>query len=362
MTRHERRDAPERRAWTVGSPRLSAGRPIAASDRGLGKRRRAKRRAVATEVEISVLADLRDGRFERNGLDLLFAVTQTQLRRLPVLHADRRLDDEVVWDFVQDFADQRWERTAAALLAEATDEELLTRLLHRIVRNWLIDQVRKTDQGSVHRRLKDHLDGDPAFEAVPAGEPGAGRWRLAGSVEAPWGGRIDDLVAAAHKVPATAVRWSDPTRRPPITTAADLTAILREVMTAAGHQSLDLQQLTFVIMHRFPATLDPESRSVDPADDVLAAQDATPDVELLAQVEASGVASAARRVFGQLTAEERRLLPLILDQAAVQKLLGCGRSTAYNRINKLKELMREIVGPYEDPEQVAREVLALCMP
>jgi hypothetical protein len=348
------------RTWTVVSlrPGLGDRRAVEVPRRGAST---AMRRAVATEVKISVLADLRDGRFERGGLDLLFSVMQTQLRRLPVLHVNRQLHDDLVWDFVQDFLDQRWQRTVTALLAEATDDDSMTRLLHRIVRNWLIDQVRKTDQGSVLRRLKDHLESEPAFEAVPAGEPGASRWRLAGSVESPWGGRIDDLVAAAHKVPATAIRWSDPTRRPPIATAADLTAILREVMIAADRESLDLQQLTFVIMHRFPATLDPESRSVDPADDVLAALDATPDVELLAQVEASDMAAAARRVFGQLTAEERHLLPLILDQAAVQARFGCGRSTAYNRINKLKELMRELVGSYEDPEQVAGEVLALCM-
>lgn len=318
-------------------------------------------RAIATEVEVSVLADLRDGRSERDGLDLLFRVMQTQLRRLPVLYVDRQLDDDLVWDFVQDFVDRRWQRTVAALLAEAVDDESLTRLLHKIGRHWLIDQVRNTDQGSVHRRLKEHLEGNPAFAPVPDGEPGAGRWRLAGTLGSPWGGRIDDLVAAAQKIPAAAVRWSDPTRRPPIAAAADLTTILRAIMTAADLQSLDLQQLTFVIMRRFPATLDPESRSVDPADDELAGREPTPEVKLLAKVEASGVASAARRVFDQLTVEERRLMPLIIDQRAVQKHLGCGRSTAYNRIVKLKALMRELVGPYEDPEQVAREVLARCM-
>jgi hypothetical protein len=46
---------------------------------------------------------------------------------------------------------------------------------------------------------------------------------------------------------------------------------------------------------------------------------------------------------------------------AVQEHLGCGRSTAYSRINKLKKLVRELAGPYEDPEQVVREVLALCV-
>lgn len=314
------------------------------------------------EAGISVLTELREGHVRKGGLDLLHAVMQTQLRRLPILYAGRRLDDDLVWDFVQDFVDERWERTVAALLAEATDDESLTRLLNKIIRHWLIDQVRKTDRGSVLRRLKEHLVEDAAFEVVPDGEPGAGRWRMAGDNGPPWGGRIEDLVAAAYQVPARAVRWSDPTRRPPIAHAADLTAILKGVLAAADHQSIDLHQLTVVIMLRFPATLDPVARSIDPADDVLPAPEPTPEMELAAQVEASEVASAARRVFDQLNTEERRLLPLIVDPLSAQEHLGCGRSTAYSRINKLKTLVRELAGPYEDPEQVVREVLALCVP
>jgi hypothetical protein len=155
---------------------------------------------------------LHEGHVGKGFLELLTAVVRQQLRRLPVLYVGRRLDDDLVGDAVQDFAEERWERTITALLTEATDDESLERLLHRIVRFWLIDQVRTTDRGSVLRRLRDHLTEDPAFEMVPDGEPGAGRWRLVGTADAPWGGRIEDLVAAAYRVPARAVRWSDPTR------------------------------------------------------------------------------------------------------------------------------------------------------
>ena len=109
----------------------------------------------------------------------------------------------------------------------------------------------------------------------------------------PWGGRIDDLVAAAYKVPAAAVRWRDPTRRPPIARAADLTEILKEVMAAAGHQSIELHQLVVVIMLRFPATLDPQSRTIDADSDAIPASEPTPELELDAQREASELATAA---------------------------------------------------------------------
>jgi len=303
---------------------------------------------------------LQSGHVGKGFLDLLTAVVRQQLRRLPILYVDRRLDEDLVLDFAQDFAAERWERTITALLAEATDDESLERLLHRIVRFWLIDQVRKTDRGSVLRRLRDHLSEHPAFEMVPDGEPGAGRWRLVGTASVPWGGRIEDLVAAAYRVPARAVRWSDPVRRPPIAHADDLTAILRGVMTAAGHQSLDLHQLVVVIIQRFPATMDPESRTIDADGDAVAAAEPTPDLALEAQQEESEVASAAARVFAQLTPVEQQLLPLIVDVRAVQEHLGCGRSTAYNRINKLTTLIRELTGGCDDPEKVAQEVVALC--
>jgi hypothetical protein len=303
---------------------------------------------------------LHDGQVGRDFLELLTRIVRTQLRRLPVLYSGLQLNDGLVDDFVQDFATERWKRTITALLAEATDDESLERLLQRIVRFWLIDQVRKTDRGSVLRRLEDHLTEDPAFEMVPENEAGGGRWRLAGTAGPPWGGRIEDLVAAAYKVPARAVRWSDPTRRPPIAHAADLTAILREVMTAAGHQSLDLHQLVVVIVQRFPATMDPESRTIDADNDAISSAGPTPDLALEARQGASERASIAANIFAQLTSDERQLLPMILDGKAVQTHLDCGRSTAYNRITKLKTLIRELAGACDDPEQVVLEVLALC--
>ncbi|HZN74184.1 MAG TPA: hypothetical protein VFC00_21150 [Micromonosporaceae bacterium] len=303
---------------------------------------------------------MHDGYVGEDFLKLLEAVVRQQLRRLPILYVGRRLDDDLVGDVMQDFVADRWERTITAVLSEATDDESLKRLLHRIVRFWLIDQVRKTDRGSLLRRLRDHLTEDPTFEMVPDGEPGAGRWRLVGTADTPWGGRIEDLVAAAHRIPARAVRWSDPTRRPPIAHPGDLTAILREVMAAAGHQSLDLHQLVVVIIQRFPATMDPESRTIDADAEAVAAAEPTPDLALESRREESEVASAAAHVFAQLTSAERQLLPLIIDVKAVQEHLGCGRSTAYNRINKLTALIREFTGGYDDPERVAQEVVARC--
>jgi hypothetical protein len=313
------------------------------------------------EVGISILTDLQDGQVGKGLLDLMTKVVRTQLRRLPAAYASRSFDDDLVDDVVQDFVDQRWERTVTALLAQATDDVAIERMLHVIVYRWLVDEVRKTDRGSVRRRLHDHLTAEAMFAQVPARQPGAGQWQLTGTAEStPWDGRLEDLVAAARSVPAKAIRWSDQERRPPITAAADLTAVFYAVMTAAGHQSLEEQALVEVIVRRFPATLDPESRVLDQDRDELAAASAGSDVAWQVELDASEHADAAAGIVAQLTADERRLLPLILDVTAVQTYLGCGRSTAYTRIAKIKDLVRELAGTCDDPEQVILRVLDLC--
>ncbi|MEU4676125.1 hypothetical protein [Micromonospora sp. NPDC023737] len=287
-------------------------------------------------------------------------VMRTQLKRLPILHNGRHMDDDLVLDFVQDFAEQRWERTVTAILTGASDDESMQPLLSKIVYNWLVDGVRKTDVGSVLRRLREHLTEDSTFEMVAEGEPGAGRWRLSDTDGPPWGGRIEDLVAAAYRVPARAVRWSDPTRRPPIANAADLTAVLREVLEAAGGKSVELHQLVAVIVQRFPATLDPESRAIDEERHPVQATELPPDLAWEVQLEASEQIDLAASIFAQLTSQERQLLPLLVDVSAVQAHLGCGRSTAYTKIKNLKVLIQELTGACDDPEQVGREVLVLC--
>lgn len=281
---------------------------------------------------------------------------------MPILLEGRPLTDDLAWDFVQDFFVAKGQRVIPALLAESDDDASFERQLRTMVRNWLIDEVRKTDVGSVNRRIKDLLEEEDEFETVPDGEAGAGRWRLVGANGPPWGGRLEDLVAAAYGVPARAVRWDSETRRPPIAARPDLVAIVKAIVSAARYESLELRQIVAVIVRRFPETLDPQTRSVDQSDEQLASAEATPESLVVEQDEEVGAAASAVEVYGQLKPSERRLLPMIGDVDAVRAELGCGRSTAYNQIAKLKALVLELTGQFDDPEQVVREVLELCKP
>src|SRR6266702_2581851 len=107
-------------------------------------------------TKISALAEFAEsGEFGKAGLDLLRRVVRHELSRLPVLLAGRALDDDVAWDFVGDFFVEKGHRVVPALLAESEDDASLERQLRVIVRNWLIDKVRETDQGSVGRRIRE---------------------------------------------------------------------------------------------------------------------------------------------------------------------------------------------------------------
>lgn len=69
----------------------------------------------------------------------------------------------------------------------------------------------------------------------------------------------------------------------------------------------------------------------------------------------------------QLTRQDRHLLRLLaalpLAQAVrqVQQDLGYGRSRTYVQVDRVRGLVRELAGAFDDNEQVVRDVLALCL-
>jgi hypothetical protein len=137
-----------------------------------------------------------NGQFGEAGYNLLFELTRQELRLFPDLRP-ATADHYAVWDFVGDFLVDRGSGVIAMLLATASDDEGVTRLLRTSLRHWLVDQVRKTARGALRRRLTRLISEDEPFEVVPDGRPGAGRWRLAGTARLPAGPPLVDLRAAA---------------------------------------------------------------------------------------------------------------------------------------------------------------------
>jgi hypothetical protein len=303
------------------------------------------------------------GRFGPAVLGLLFKLMRQECRRFPELRPAQAWDSDAVWDLVQDFFADRGARVTTMLLAQAGDDASMARLLRRSIRYYLIDRVRGTDLGALRRRLEELLAEEPAFERVPQGEPGAGRWRQAGTTGEPWGGPLQDLVTVAYAVPnVRRVRWTSGSRRGPLAERLSLVTIARAVLDAADG-SLSVSQLVAVFAQRFPAAADlgdaPMSEEVEAT--AAAPGEARPDAQVVAAEQECEAAGRARAIFEQLTARERLLLPN-LDKTADEQagVLGCGRSQANLHAKRLKEALRRLLEPLEDHDEVAMELWRLC--
>lgn len=297
------------------------------------------------------------GHLGPQGVKLLLQLTGQEVRRFPVLlgRADFWTSDaEMEW--AHDFFIAKGAALTAGLLAQTSDVEAMSRYLRTAVRRFLVDRARKTDRGAIRRKVESLLAGTAAFVTVPLGFPGAGWWQLVGEPMPPYGGDLQPLVAAAYQVrDVRAVRWSGQ-RRSPLATDSALMEVLSAVLSAAAG-SLEVAQLTAVLVRRFPAAADYADASLDQQlfDVAVAPLEDRPDVLY-------EVSDRAKEVYDQLSPSQRALLPYldkpIGEQAGV---LGLGRSQAYLASGALKAVLLELVPDDALRAEVTMELYRLCV-
>lgn len=257
---------------------------------------------------------------------------------------------------VQSFFTAKGKAVTASVLAQARDTESMARILRRSVRNYLISEARKTPSGAVRRKVEDLLAVSDDFAQVPAGRPGAGRWHLVGQATTPWAGDLRLLVEAAWAVPGVhAVRWSGP-RRSPLASDQALLEILRAVLTTAG-ASLDVAQLTAVYLRRFPLAVEQADVALDADayDLAIAPLEDRPDI-------VAEVTDLAQEVYEQLSPSQRTLLPHLDKPVEDQmEILSVGRTQAYETARRLKAVLSELIGADDLRNEIALEVLRLCV-
>jgi hypothetical protein len=299
------------------------------------------------------------GQFDAAGYKLLFELARQELRRFPGLRLDPA-DDDAVWDVAGNFLVERGQGVTAALLAEATDDEIFGKILRKSVRNWLIDQVRKTDRGALRRRLERLIGEDDQFEVVPEGQAGAGWWRLAGTEAEPTSPRLEDLRAAAWEVRGIRIPpWSSEDRRAPAADGESLGRIMRAVL-ARANGSLQPATVVAVFANRLPNALDPAEEPLAAADAAelavgCAAED--PAEAVIADEVASSAKRTAQCFFLVMSADERRLLPHLDGTIAKQQeAIGRARSQTYHHVKVLKERLRALLGEEDDEDWI----LVMC--
>lgn len=295
-------------------------------------------------------------------LALINKLIREEARRLPVLAPPAGWQKADLEDLLGEFLADRLKPVTANLLALATDDDSVGKLLRTSIRRWLIDQSRKTAVVSLGRSLESVLADSDAFETVPADEVGAGRWRLSGSTVQPWSGPFDGLVEAAYAVPNIKIpKWSSETRRAPVADRTSIEAVIHAVLSdAAG--SMEVAHLVEVFTSRFPVALDPVVVSLpdDAGSQITADPHASPEEIVLARDDEARAASAGAEIVAMLSPLERRMIAYLDCPGEIQTLVGCGRSQAYHHATRLKEKLRQLVGDGDEVRSVMSEVIRLC--
>jgi hypothetical protein len=308
-------------------------------------------------VAIDAFSELSElGHFGRDGLNLLTELVRQEVDRFPVLKPRSGWTREAVLETVQSFFAEKGKAVTAAVLAQASDIESMSRILRRSVRNYLISEARKTPVGAVRRKIEELLAAGGEFAQVPPGQPGASRWYLVGSVATPWADDLRPLVEAAYAVPdVRAVRWSGP-RRAPMASDRALSEVLQAVLKVA-QGSMEVAQLTAVFVRRFPVAAEQADATLDVEryDLAVAPLEDRPDI-------VAEVSDRARDVYDQMSPSQRALLPQ-LDKSVKDhmEILGVARTQAYEVAARLRALLRELIGTDELRDEIGLEVMRLCV-
>lgn len=140
---------------------------------------------------------------------------------------------------------------------------------------------------------------------------------------------------------------------------SSLTAVAHAVLTAADG-SLEIAQLAHVFIRRFPVVLDYVVEPCDLDPDSVISDGPTVEDLVVAVVTESDTAASAAEIVGMLTEKEQGILPHLEDARAVQDVLGCGRSSAYLEVTRLRAKLVQLAGDDENGRAVMMEVIHLC--
>ncbi|MFF3990595.1 hypothetical protein ACFY0B_39295 [Streptomyces sp. NPDC001797] len=235
--------------------------------------------------------------------------------------------------------------------AQAADEASLERLFLASIKNFLIDEAKKTPRGKLRRRIARLMGADASFRRAPGSPP---RWMLSEHPEgAVWQGDPDDLVVEAWRVRGVGItRWnhSGPT---PAQTVRALIAILTQVLRHA-RGAVREEDLAKVLESRFELLSSARFTPLYTDDGALA-----DPVEAAAAADAA--AAGAADIWERLSANERLLLPYLDEDAHhAAQLLEIGPAQAEAVLAGLKARLRLALSQDSDRTAVMGALLRRC--
>ena len=273
-----------------------------------------------------------DGRLGPEGARLLYRIVRSVVvgHGFPPPGERAAWNGEAVAETAHEFlADERTPKRLSHLLVHAVDDDSFTRLLHRMVLNFLRDGGRRTELGRLMLRLRDVLARGDEFVA----EEGD-RWRLEKQPPVPSSVAPAALVeAAAAERHVEVPRWSaQARRRAPAADAASLERLCRRILEAAAG-TVALDQLARAVAPRLglmPTPLAAAPGDFDTVESVAGPQHADAVLDSL----------RAAEIFGILSRRERLLLASAgTPVRELRAVIGVGPSQAAELQARLRAIL-----------------------
>ncbi|MEU2764686.1 hypothetical protein [Streptomyces sp. NPDC007094] len=239
--------------------------------------------------------------------------------------------------------------------ALAADDASLERLFLTSIKNFLIDEAKKTPRGKLRRRIARLMGTDASFRRIPGPPP---RWALSEHPEgAVWQGNLDDLVAGAWRVRGVGItRWnhSGPT---PAQTVRALMAIVTQVLRHA-RGAVREEDLAKVLESRFELLTPARFTPLYADDGTLAA---AVEASAASEADPAGAGGGAADIWQRLTDNERLLLPYLDEDAQhAAQLLEIGQAQAGAVLAGLKAKLLLALSEDSDREAVMGALLRRC--
>ncbi|MEV6886177.1 hypothetical protein [Streptomyces sp. NPDC051135] len=266
--------------------------------------------------------------------------------------------DDAAYDVIRAMLSQEGagQRFVTVCFAQAADEASLERLFLTSIKNFLIDEAKKTPRGKLRRRIARLMSEDTAYRKSSGSPP---RWALAEHAEgAVWQGDLDDLIAQAAQVRGVGItRWNHSGPTPKQTVHALKTVLSSVLQYAQG--AVREEDLAKVLEARFDL-LAPARFTALYADEGTVAELVEQHAATTAP-DPTGVDAVAEDIWQRLSPNERLLLPYLDEDAHhAAQLLEIRQTHAAAVLANLKTALRTALSADSDPHAVMTGLLSRC--
>ena len=240
----------------------------------------------------------------------------------------------------------------------AHDDESLRKLVYTGLANLVRAELRRTDRGRLHRRLRDLISSQGYVEQPTK------FWRREDDPSSASSALVSDLLEAAWQVEVKVVRWRpDAKRHSPFAERSSLIALLDAVYDRANG-AVHIDVLVELFGRRLGVNPVAATEALDLADDRFTAEwGSGPAEQLLEHQNERDTATVAGALWDQLSPRERQLVPHLASSARqVADAVGGGKSTVHDAMNRLKEKFRIVLRDADDDDRllVLEQLLVLA--